>query len=108
MGVVDGVYTNGQKVPFAQLAIAKFVANNGLARSGNNLWTATTESGDAALGTAGSGGRASITSGALEQSNVDLASEMVNLITNQRAFEANSKTVSTANQMMQDVVNLIR
>jgi flagellar hook protein FlgE len=106
-GVVNGVYTNGQTVPFAQLAVAKFVANDGLAPAGNNLWTATTQSGDAALGTAGSGGRASVTSGSLEQSNVDLAGEMVNLITNQRTFEANSKTISTADQMLEAVVNLI-
>ena len=66
-GVIKGTYSNGQKLDVGQLAIAKFRSNEGLGRAGHNLWIATRESGDAALGTAGSGGRDSVTGGALEQ-----------------------------------------
>lgn len=107
-GIVSGVYTNGQKVAVAQLAVAKFVSNDGLGRAGHNLWIASRESGEAALGTAGSGGRGAIVSGALEQSNVDIAQQFVDLIGHQRAFQANSKTITTVDEMMQDLVNLKR
>jgi flagellar hook protein FlgE len=107
-GIVKGVYSNGQKVNVAQLAIAKFTSNDGLGRVGHNLWTATRDSGNAAMGVAGSGGRASIVSGALEQSNVDIAQQFVELIGHQRAFQASSKTITTADEMLQDVVNLKR
>ena len=105
-GVVSGNYSNGQTVAIAQIALAKFNSNDGLARTGQDLWSATQASGAAALGAAGQGGRGSTTSGTLEQSNVDIASEMVNLISDQRAFQANSKTITTADEMMQDLVNL--
>jgi flagellar hook protein FlgE len=107
-GIVSGVYTNGQKVAVAQLAIAKFVSNDGLGRAGNNLWVATRDSGDGALGTAGSGGRGAIVAGALEQSNVDIAQQFVDLIGHQRSFQACSKTITTVDEMMQDLVNLKR
>ena len=107
-GIVNGVYSNGQKVAVAQLAIAKFTSNDGLGRVGHTLWTATRDSGNAAMGVAGSGGRASIVSGALEQSNVDIAQQFVELIGHQRAFQASSKTITTADEMLQDVVNLKR
>lgn len=107
-GIVSGVYTNGEKVAVAQLAVAKFVSNDGLGRAGHNLWIATRESGDAALGTAGSGGRGAIVAGALEQSNVDIAQQFVDLIGHQRAFQASSKTITTVDEMMQDLVNLKR
>jgi flagellar hook protein FlgE len=107
-GIVDGVYSNGQKIPVGQLAIATFRSNDGLGRAGQNLWSATRESGDAALGSGGSGGRATVVAGALEQSNVDIAAQFVDLIAHQRSFQANSKTITTADQMLQDVVNLIR
>jgi flagellar hook protein FlgE len=105
-GVVSASYDNGQSIPVAQLAIAKFQSNDGLGRAGHNLWTATTQSGAAAIGTAGSGGRASVVSGSLEQSNVDIASQFVDMITHQRAFQADSKTITTADEMLQDLVNL--
>ncbi len=107
-GVVKGTYTNGQKLDIGQLAIAKFRSNEGLGRAGHNLWLATRESGDAAVGTAGSGGRGAVSGGALEQSNVDLATQFVDLITHQRAFAANSKTITTADEMLQEIVNLKR
>lgn len=107
-GVLNGTYTNGQKIAIAQLAIAKFASTDGLGRVGHNLWAQTPESGDAVLGSAGSGGRGAVVSGALEQSNVDIAVQFVDLIGHQRAFQANSKTITTADEMLQEIVNLKR
>lgn len=107
-GVVQGLYTNGQKIDMAQLAIAKFRSNDGLGRAGQNLWIATRDSGTAAMGTAGSGGRGATSAGALEGSNVDLANEFVGLIQHQRSFSANSKTITTADEMLQELINIKR
>ena len=107
-GVVTGLYTNGQKVAMSQLSIAKFRSNDGLGRAGQNLWISTRESGTAAMGTAGSGGRGATTGGALEGSNVDLAQEFVNMIQHQRSFSANSKTITTADEMLQELINIKR
>jgi len=107
-GVVTGLYTNGQKIAMSQLGIAKFRSNDGLGRAGQNLWIATRESGTAAMGTAGSGGRGATTGGALEGSNVDLASEFVSMIQHQRSFSANSKTITTADEMLQELISLKR
>ncbi len=107
-GVVKGMYTNGQKLAIGQLAVAKFRSNEGLGRAGQNLFIDTRDSGSAALGTAGSGGRAAISSGSLEQSNVDLAQQFVDLIAHQRAFEANSKTITTADEMLQQLEQIKR
>jgi flagellar hook protein FlgE len=107
-GVVTGLYTNGQKIAMAQLAIAKFRSNDGLGRAGQNLWIETRDSGTAAMGTAASGGRAAVSAGALEGSNVDLAEEFVGLIEHQRSFSANSKTITTADEMLQELINIKR
>ena len=93
-GVVRGDYSNGQKLAIAEVAVAKFNSNDGLARAGDDMWSATNASGAAAVGAAGIGGRGAITSGALEQSNVDIADQFVDLIAHQRAFEADSKTIT--------------
>ncbi|MEO8875811.1 MAG: flagellar hook protein FlgE [Polyangiaceae bacterium] len=105
-GVVNGNYSNGQTIAISKLAVAKFQSNDGLGKAGHNLWTATTNSGVATVGAAGTGGRAAVVSGALEQSNVDIATQFVDLIAHQRSFQANSKTITTADQMLQDVVNM--
>lgn len=107
-GVLQATYTNGERVTVAQLAIARFRANEGLERAGKNLWTESDESGDAVIGTAGSGGRGAVVAGAVEQSNVDIAAEFIGMISHQRAFQANSKTISTADQMLQELVNIKR
>ena len=107
-GVVTGLYTNGEKIAMSQLGIAKFRSNDGLGRAGQNLWISTRESGTAAMGTAGSGGRGATTGGALEGSNVDLASEFVSMIQHQRSFSANSKTITTADEMLQELISLKR
>lgn len=107
-GVVMGLYTNGQKLALSQLAIAKFQSNDGLGRAGESLWIDTRESGAAAYGTAGSGGRGATTAGATEASNVDLAEEFVGLIQHQRAYSANSKVITTADEMLQELINIKR
>ncbi len=107
-GVVTGLYTNGQKIAMSQLAVAKFRDDEGLGRAGQNLWIDTRESGSAAMGTAGSGGRGATTGGALEGSNVDLATEFVNMIQHQRSFSANSKTITTADEMLQELIQIKR
>ena len=105
-GTVSGSYSNGQTVAVGQLALAKFSSNDGLAQAGQNLWAATKASGDAALGAAGGGGRGALIVGSLEQSNVDIAAQFVDLIAHQRAFQASSKTITTADQMLQDLMQI--
>jgi flagellar hook protein FlgE len=107
-GVVRGLYTNGEKLAISQLGIAKFISNEGLGRAGNNLFIATRDSGEAAMGTAGTGGRAAVSAGALEASNVDLAEEFVGLIQHQRAYSANSRTITTADSMLQELLSIKR
>jgi len=103
-GTVFGVYLNGQVVSAGQLAVAKFRSNGNLGRAGQTMWYATPESGEPAFGAAGHGGRGAISSGSLEQSNVDIADQFVSLITHQRSFSANSKTITTADQMLQELM----
>jgi len=107
-GTVSGVYSNGETLAIAQLAIAKFQANDGLARKGSNVWAESRDSGAPAIGPAGAGGRAAVVSGAIEQSTVDLTAQFVDMITYQRAFSANAKTITTADEMLSEVVNLKR
>lgn len=107
-GLVQGLYTNGQKIAIGQLAVAKFRSNDGLGRAGQNLWIETRDSGTAALGAAGAGGRASVSGGTLEASNVDLGEEFVRLIQHQRSFSANSRTITTADEMLQELINIKR
>lgn len=107
-GVVTGLYTNGQQLAIGQLAVAKFRSNDGLGRAGQNLWIETRDSGSVAFGTASSGGRGAVSAGALEGSNVDLATEFVGLIQHQRSFSANSKTITTADEMLQELIGIKR
>jgi flagellar hook protein FlgE len=107
-GTVNGIYSNSQKLALAQVAVAKFASNDGLSRSGHNLFTETLDSGQANLGAASSGGRGGIVSGAVEQSNVDLAVQFVDMISFQRAFSANSKTITTADELLVETLNLKR
>lgn len=105
-GVVSGIYTNGQTIAIAQLAIAKFQSNGGLGQAGQNCWTSTPDSGEAAIGAAGTGGRAAVVSGSLESSNVDIATQFTDMIAHQRGFQASSKTITTADQMLQDIISM--
>ncbi|MEM1029383.1 MAG: flagellar hook protein FlgE [Myxococcota bacterium] len=107
-GTVSGLYSNGESLALAQLAVAKFQSNDGLARRGSNVWAESRDSGAPAIGPAGAGGRAAVVSGAVEQSTVDLTSQFVDMITYQRAFSANARTITTADEMLTEVVNLKR
>ncbi|MEZ4365287.1 MAG: flagellar hook protein FlgE [Kofleriaceae bacterium] len=107
-GTIEGVFDNGDARALARIALAEFNAEDGLVRAGSTLLAATTRSGQALLDAAGTGGRGAISGGALEGSNVDLGTELVTLIAYQRAFQANSKIISTADEMLAEVANLKR
>lgn len=107
-GVIQGIFDNGDRVDLAQLALADFASEDGLRRAGDGLFSATPDSGQALFDVVGTGGRGAISSGALEASNVDLGNELVTLIAYQRAFQANSKTVTTADEMMAEINSLKR
>lgn len=107
-GEVTGIFANGQRRLLGQVALARFRNNEGLVRAGSSLFVSTQDSGQALVGAANSGGRGSIASGSLEGSNVDLAQEFVNMIAYQRGFQATSRTVSTADEMLQELVALKR
>jgi flagellar hook protein FlgE len=105
-GIVSAVYTNGRSTQLGQLAIANFPNEQGLQQLGNTNWAQTFSSGTVVQGTAGSAGFGSIQSGSLESSNVDLTTELVNMITEQRAFQANAQVITTADQMSQTVIGI--
>lgn len=105
-GVVSAVYTNGRSTKLGQLAIANFPNPQGLQQLGNTNWAQTFSSGTVVQGTAGSAGFGTIQSSALESSNVDLTTELVNMITEQRAFQANAQVITTADQMSQTVIGI--
>ena len=105
-GVVSAVYTNGRTTQLGQLAMANFPDPQGLKQLGNTDWAQTFTSGTVVQGTAGSAGFGNIQSGALESSNVDLTTQLVNMITAQRAFQANAQSITTANQLSQTVINI--
>ena len=107
-GTVKGIFDNGDRIDLAKLALADFANNEGLERAGDGLMTETAASGAALVDVPGTGARGSLVSGALEGSNVDLGTELVTLIAYQRAFQANAKTVTTADEMMADVTNIKR
>jgi flagellar hook protein FlgE len=107
-GVITGQYSNGQVIPLYRVALAKFQNNDGLFKVGGNLWRETRLSGNPITGTPGSNGTGNISANSLEQSNVDIANEFVRMITTQRGFQANSKTITVTDQMLADLINIIR
>jgi flagellar hook protein FlgE len=107
-GVITAQFSNGRTATIAQVAVATVANTEGLTASGNNNFTTTAASGQASIGVAGAGGRGLVDDGALEQSNVNISTEFSNLIVAQRAFEANSKTVTTFDTISQDVLSMIR
>jgi len=107
-GQIVAQFTNGQTRTLAQVVLDRFVNPQGLVRSGDNLFIESNDSGSPIVGAPNSNGLGNIVAGALEQSNVDLGKEFVNMIVTQRAFQANSKAITTSDQMLQDLVNLIR
>jgi flagellar hook protein FlgE len=105
-GTIQGNYSNGRSQPLGQVVLASFINVNGLQPLGNNSWSQTVASGDPLVGTPGSGNLGSLQSAALEQSNVDLTSELVNMITAQRVYQANAQTIKTQDQIMQTITSL--
>jgi flagellar hook protein FlgE len=107
-GVIQGVFSNGKTSPIAQVALGTFANEQGLMRIGNNDFTASLASGAPVIGVPGAGGRGTLTGGALEQSNVDIATEFANMIVSQRGFQANAKVVTTFDEITQNTIDLIR
>lgn len=107
-GVITGHYSNGQIIPHFQLTLARFNAPGKLHREGSNLYSETQDSGVALTGSPGTNGLGKINSNSLEQSNVDLSNEFVHMILYQRAFQANSRIITTTDSMMEEVLSLKR
>lgn len=107
-GQVIGVYTNDRSRVIAQVALANFANVGGLTREGNNAFRQSPASGLANIGTPGTGGRGTVSGGVLESSNVDLGTEFSEMIITQRAFQANSRTITAADTLLQEAVNLVR
>ncbi|MGE4424211.1 MAG: flagellar hook protein FlgE [Pseudodesulfovibrio sp.] len=107
-GVIEGSYTNGQSQELYTFALADFTNEQGLYSEGGNLYSATTDSGQALIGTPGSAGFGTIASNSLEQSNVDTATELTNLIIIQAAYQANSKIITTADTLLSTAIGLKR
>jgi flagellar hook protein FlgE len=107
-GTITGVYSNGLRQSIGQLAMASFNNPGGLEKAGNSSFRVGDNSGAAAVGQAGTGGRGVLNAGALEMSNVDLAEEFTGLIVAQRGFQANSRVITSSDEILQDLVNLKR
>jgi flagellar hook protein FlgE len=107
-GIITGHYSNGQVLPHYQLTLARFNAPGKLHREGSNLFTETQDSGVALTGAPGTNGLGKINSNSLEQSNVDLGNEFVHMILYQRAFQANSRIITTTDSLMEEVLSLKR
>lgn len=100
--------TFGERVTAGYLALGKFSNEGGLQRTGGSLWLPSASSGTATIGTPNTNGFGQTNAGMLEMSNVDLATQFTTMITAQRGFQANSRVISTADEMLQDLVNLKR
>ncbi len=107
-GTVNGLFDNGQVRPLYQMAVANFLNPEGLLKSTGSTFVAGPASGEPAIGAPGFGGRGTLSGSALEQSNVDITTEFTNLIISQRGFQANSKVISTTDELYQDAINLKR
>lgn len=105
-GILMARYSNGVTRPAGQLELATFRNPQGLQPVGGNAWALTFASGEPILNIAGNGGMGALQAGALEESNVDLTGELVNMITAQRAYQANAQTIKTMDQVLQTLVNL--
>jgi len=103
-GVLSGIFSNGQTETLGQVAVASFSNPSGLTNAGGSMYNTSANSGTPQVGAAGTGGRGTISSGVLEGSNVDLSQAFSDLIVAQRGFEANSKVVTTSDQILQDLI----
>lgn len=107
-GIVTASYSNGHITRLGQICVAKFANAMGLENSGDNLYQTTASSGDASLVDIKAEGIGSITSGILEMSNVDLSQQFTDMITTQRGFQANSRTITVSDTLLEELINLKR
>lgn len=107
-GVITGTFTNGQVIALAQVALSSFNNMNGLVQTGNNHWGQSLASGSPTVGLANQGGRGGVLGSNLELSNVDVAGEFTKLILSQRGYQANSRIVTTTDELLQETLNLKR
>lgn len=105
-GTIIGSFTNGQSFGLAQVALASFTNNEGLQSEGGNVFSQTANSGEAVIGAAGTGDKGTIAASKLEASNVDLSRALTDLIVIQRGFQANSKTITTSDEMLNTLLQL--
>jgi len=105
-GTITGSFSNGKTEVLGQIALANFADVQGLSHVGNNDYQPTLASGQATIGTPGTGGSGTLSGGAVEESNVDIATEFANLIVAQRSYEANARVVTTFDQVTQDTINI--
>jgi flagellar hook protein FlgE len=107
-GVLSGIYSNGEVQNFAQIALAKFENPEGLFKTGQNRFRESRLSGQPTIGAPNSGGRGRIQAKTLESSTTDIANEFINLMNSQRNFQANTRVISVADDMLSEVLNLKR
>ncbi len=107
-GQIIGVFDDGNPYLIGQLALSKFNNAEGLEKAGNNNYSASANSGTAQFGTANSEGYGTVRQGTLEMSNVDLANEFTEMIVTSRSYQANSRTITTSDEMLQELINLKR
>ena len=107
-GIIEGQYSDGRTRALGQVALASFTNPGGLGLVGGNLYAEAAASGPPSIGAAGTGGRGSVVGRSLEMSNVDLTRSFVDMISTQRGFQASTRVIATANEMLDDVVRLIR
>ena len=107
-GTITGVYTNGSNRTIGQIALASFTNPGGLEKAGENTYTLSNNSGTANIGASGTAGKGKVIAGTLEMSNVDLAEQFTDMIVTERGFQANSRTIQTSDQMLQELLNLKR
>lgn len=107
-GTITGIFSNGGNQTIGQVALAKFPNDTALQRVGDNAYRQTRESGQATVGEAGTGGRGELTGGAVETSNVDLSRNLVDMVSVQRNFQANARSIGTAAEVLQTLVQLGR
>lgn len=107
-GEIYGIFTNGQSRVIGQIALATFKNPAGLEKTSENMYQVTPNSGEPIIGLPGSSGLGALNPGTLEMSNVDLSAEFTEMITTQRGFQANSRIITTSDEMLQELVNLKR
>lgn len=107
-GYFTGIYSNGSMLPFALITLADFASYSGLAKQGSNLYSESLASGQALLGAPNTASLGAIAPSTLEMSNVDMATEFVEMITTQRAYQANSKVITTSDEILQELINIKR